>query len=105
MSKRMDKVVSATLIAAILATSSAYITGCGMTSSAAFSDGYINISADKEGMRAFGDTLNGMITNGKASPDKDTSHWITRRDQEIQTSRRQAEGFWQKLVNSNEKEG
>jgi hypothetical protein len=50
-------------------------------------------------MQAFGDTMNGMITNGKASPDVDTAAWKVRKIQEDnETTRSVTPGFWGKLV-------
>jgi hypothetical protein len=43
--------------------------------------GRILISADADGMQAFGDMIQGAITNGKASPDTDTAHYGVRREQ------------------------
>lgn len=43
--------------------------------------GRILISADAEGMRAFSDMQQGLITNGKSSPDVDTPFYSTRREQ------------------------
>ncbi len=69
------------------------------------SDGHFMMAGDAKGVRAFGDTLNGLITNGKASPDIDTPHWATRRSQESEETKRvYAPGFFQKLF-STEKSG
>lgn len=43
-----------------------------------FDEGRIDISADRAGMEAFSDFMNGAITNGKASPDKTTASWQSR---------------------------
>lgn len=64
------------------------VTGCSQMSHSGGGDGYINIMADAKGMQAFGDMQNGMITNGKASPDKNTAHWMTRNVQEREATRR-----------------
>jgi hypothetical protein len=45
--------------------------------------GRILISADREGMRAFGDLMTGAINVGKASPDQDTAHHELRRKQTL----------------------
>lgn len=75
------------------------ITGCSMVAPPLNGDGHIALIADAEGMRAFGDTMNGMITNGKASPDKDTAHWQNRQVQEVERTKRiTSQGFWQKLT-------
>lgn len=67
---------------------STVVTGCSsqMMGASNRSDGGIMIESSAEGMRAFGDVLNGMISNGKASPDQDTAHWQFRKTQE-QTQR------------------
>lgn len=41
--------------------------------------GRVLINADAAGMQAFSDTLNGLVTNGKASPNAETPAWVTRR--------------------------
>lgn len=82
------------------------VTGCSMVAPPLNSDGHIALIADAEGMRAFGDTMNGMITNGKAAPNTDTAHWTTRRAQEVEKTRRQtAPGFWQGLMGKTETQG
>lgn len=45
-------------------------------------EGHIAVMADAKGMRAMMDGMNGMITNGKASADQDTAHWIHRKAEE-----------------------
>lgn len=63
------------------------LTGCAMTSP--YSErGSISIAADEKGMRAFSDMINMSITNGKASPDKDTAAWNARRQQEREETKR-----------------
>lgn len=53
------------------------------TSSTMFGGSDIQISATEEGMRAYGDHLNAIITNGKASADaQDTPAYELRRNQE-----------------------
>ena len=78
---------------AILAALS--ITGCGaIYSPNPLHDGHIAVMADAKGMRSFMDGMNGMITNGKASPDQDTAHWIARKHEEKEiTTRRYAPGL------------
>lgn len=51
-------------------------------------EGRILISSDAEGMRAFGDVLNGMITNGKQTPDTKSSHYELREYQENEKTKR-----------------
>mgnify|MGYP001011298558 CR=1 FL=1 len=43
--------------------------------------GKILFSADAEGMAAISDAMQGLINNGKASPDVDTPHYQMRREQ------------------------
>lgn len=46
--------------------------------------GRIEIHADAEGMRSFGDMITGAIVQSKASPDvDDTPHYQLRREQEV----------------------
>lgn len=71
------------------------ITGCGaIYTPNPMHDGHIAVMADAKGMRSFMDGMNGMITNGKASPDQDTAHWIARKQEEQQvTIRHTSPGF------------
>lgn len=46
------------------------------------SHGRVLISADAEGMRAYNDGINALVTNGKASPDSMTPAWHSRDNQE-----------------------
>ena len=65
------------------------VTACGSIVGQSPSEyGYISVSADAEGMRAFGDSLNALVTNGKASPDKETDAWHTRKMQEQEVTKR-----------------
>jgi hypothetical protein len=52
----------------------------GFAVSAPPADGEVILRGEKA-IRAFYDGQNGMITNGKASPDKDTAHWQLRKKQ------------------------
>jgi hypothetical protein len=38
-------------------------------------EGRFLLSSDAEGLRAFGDSLTGLITEGKASPDIKSAYW------------------------------
>jgi hypothetical protein len=69
------------------------LSGCGLTG-----EGHILVAGDAQGMRSFGDALNGLVTNGKASADQDTAHWIARKSEDVQLTTRAGQGFWQKLV-------
>ena len=72
----------------VVVASSTVMTGCAASHSMPWEDGHVTISGDPKGIRAFGDAMNGLITNGKASPDKDTAHWINRRHEEAQITER-----------------
>lgn len=75
-----------TLATVLLALS---VTACGSIVGQSPSEyGYISLSADAEGMRAFGDSLNALVTNGKASPDKETDAWHSRKLQEQEVTKR-----------------
>lgn len=87
-----------------------HLTGCGVISlPSPEADGNILIQADAKGMAAFGDVMNGLVTNGKATPDVDTPAWSARRhDVSNETARvaivsRQV-GFWQKLFGGGQNE-
>jgi hypothetical protein len=43
-------------------------------------EGRFLLSSDAEGLRAFGDTLNGLVTEGKASPDIEGAYWKSRNE-------------------------
>jgi len=88
-------------------------TGCGVLAmgddhTQAFDDGFISIRSDARGMRAFGQAMNGLITNGKASPDVDTPYYLGRREEEQEITKRTLiesqpapQGIWQRLWNTN----
>lgn len=78
------------------------MTGCGVVSTPSpFADGHVTITGDAQGIRSFMDGMNGMITNGKASPDQDTAHWIARKHEEEQVTRRKfSPGLFQKLFSA-----
>lgn len=62
------------------------------------STGCVAVVGTPEGIRAYGDSQNGLITNGKASPDQKTAYWNTREHRETEESSRQnAPGFMSKL--------
>lgn len=77
---------------AIGVTLSLAMSACSMQSlEGAFVDndeGRILISSDAEGMRAFGDVLSGMITNGKQTPDTKSAHYTLREYQENEKTKR-----------------
>lgn len=55
-------------------------TGGGMGWLNSSPEGYVDfrVQGDAAGVQAAGDMLNGLITNGKASPDTDTPYWQNR---------------------------
>lgn len=71
------------LVCGVFAWVVASLSACGVAGSsiAGSEHGHITISADKEGMRAYSDMLQGMITNGKSSPDTDTPYYEMRKEQ------------------------
>ena len=71
-----------TLLSALLIS----CTGCsGLMAGSGFTggNGRILISGDAAGMSAFTEGMNGLITNGKSSPDADTSYWHQQRAKEV----------------------
>lgn len=40
--------------------------------------GHFSLEADREGLRAFGDTLNGLVVTGKATPDTKDAYHVNR---------------------------
>lgn len=82
----MNKVIVITVVALIATT------GCGGALHVA-NDG-ATLTGSPEGIRAMMDGFGGLITDGKASPDQDTAHWIARKDQEKEITKRSlAPGF------------
>lgn len=37
------------------------------------------LSSDAEGMRAFGEALNGLVVTGKSAPNEEDSYWTTQK--------------------------
>lgn len=71
------------------------LTGCGMT---AHSGEHFQLSGSPEGIRAFGDTLNGALKTAKESPDANNQYFQSRGFYESQmTVRASQPGFFQKL--------
>lgn len=68
-----------------------FLVGCG---------GFYATLGTKEAIRAHYDGQNGFITNGKASPDRDTAHWISRK---LETTKDAEPGFIASLFKSEEK--
>lgn len=71
----MRKVIVATVVFFVVCM----LSSCGPM--LAGDNGYVTCEGDAKGMAAFLDGMNGMITNGKASPDQGTAHWTTRQAQ------------------------
>lgn len=63
------------------------LTGCAGNLSVAGEQA--TLSGSPEGLRAMFDGMNGIITNGKASPDKNTAHWQMRSKQEKERTKRE----------------
>ena len=63
------------------------LTGCAGNLSVAGDQA--TLSGSPEGLRAMFDGMNGMISNGKASPDKNTAHWQMRNKQEKERTKRE----------------
>lgn len=86
----------------ILGVVAANLAACGMHTNLPTSNGRILIDADAKGMQAFFDGQNGLITNGKATPDATSAHWTTRRQQEQEATKREyAPSFFDKLTGAN----
>ena len=69
-------------------------TGCSLTTENLFAGeetGRFTLSADAEGIRAFGEAMNGLVVTGKSQPNQGDSYFIT------QQQRIEARKF--KLVN------
>ena len=61
-----------------------------------------SLSGSPEGIRAMLDGMNGLIQNGKASPDKTTAHSLMRGEQEREyTKRAMKPGFFSNLLSRN----
>ena len=75
--KKHRVVINGAALAALLASS-----GCsGVMSHRMFEDsdtGFVLLTGDAEGIRAYNQGLNGLITNTKASPDIKSSYWQVR---------------------------
>lgn len=61
------------------------VSGCAMTNP--LGEG-MAFSGTPKALRAYLDGQNALITNGKASPDKDTAAWRTRRHQDTEETKR-----------------
>lgn len=56
------------------------LSGCSITGENIFAGeetGRFTLSADAEGLRAFGEAMNGLVVTGKAQPNQGDSYFIT----------------------------
>ena len=61
-----------------------YLTGVGCTLNgenlfAGDETGRFLLSSDAEGMRAFGEAMNGLVVTGKSAPNEEDSYWTTQK--------------------------
>lgn len=87
----MKYAIGYVLAASVYAVVASQVIGCG---------GFYATLGTKEAIRAHYDGQNGFITNGKASPDKDTAHWISRK---LETNKDAESGFIASLFKSEAK--
>lgn len=81
--------VEKVILASSLACIAIYAAGCGVVSMPSpLQRGHVLVAGDAEGMRAFGDTLNGLVSEGKASADVKGSYWQHREATEAQETAR-----------------
>lgn len=81
--------VEKVVIATILTCTAVYLSGCGVVSlPSPLQRGHVLVAGDAEGMRAFGDTLNGLVSEGKASADIKGAYWQHREHAEAQETHR-----------------
>jgi len=79
----------------VLGASCATFSGCGLLyTPLPSSRGHVVLSGDAPGVHALMDGLNGFITNGKASPNHDTSFYANRRAQEREYTKRALAPSW-----------
>lgn len=84
----------------VLVVSVVALSGCAGNLSVAHESA--TLSGSPEGLRAMFDGMNGMISNGKASPDRNTAHWQSRKEQEKEkTKRHMAPSFLSSLFQRN----
>ena len=84
----MRKAIGVTALVGVVLTQTACSSLVGESLFTGEDEGRILISADAEGMKAFGDFSNGLITSGKSSPDVPTSYQTQREHQEEQKTKR-----------------
>lgn len=84
---------------AVLGILAGSLSACGANVRLPSSQGYIHLEGDAKGVQAFFDGENGFITNGKASPDSTSAHWVARKQQEQEVTKREfAPSFLDKLM-------
>lgn len=84
---KTEELVYLVFLGGVIVLAMGALTGCAISNPYA-ERGSISIAADEKGMRAFSDMINSSITNGKASPDKDSAAWEARRLQEREETKR-----------------
>lgn len=78
----------------LLTIGSVALSGCGVLLPS--SDTFVMIG-NEEAIRAYHDSINGMVTNAKTQdPSGNSAYWEARRVQDEQRASRS--GFWQKLT-------
>ena len=83
----------------IVFTSLILLSGCGAVMT---SGDHASLSGSPDGIRAMLDGMNGLITSGKASPDRTTDYAIMRAEHERErTKRAMTPGFLQGIVQRN----
>jgi hypothetical protein len=87
-----------TIISVLLLTLGSGATGCGVLLPS--SDTFVMIG-NEEAIRAYHDSVNGLVTNAKTQdPTGNSAYWEARHEQE--QARVQRVGFWQKLTQGSE---
>ena len=87
-----------TIISVLLLTLGSGATGCGVLLPS--SDTFVMIG-NEEAIRAYHDSVNGLVTNAKTQDaNGNSAYWEARHEQE--QARVQRVGFWQKLTQGSE---
>lgn len=82
------------ILLALLTLGSGAISGCGVLLPS--SDTFVMIG-NEEAIRAYHDSVNGLVTNAKTQdPSGNSAYWEARHEQE--QLRTQRVGFWQKIT-------
>lgn len=74
-----------------------YLSACSAATSAG---DHITLTGTPAGMQAFADMTNGLIRTGKESAEQNSEYFASRGKQEQEITKREATGFWQKLVSN-----